>query len=1386
MKRTILALAAFGGMLAMGLTACGDDVINVTNEDVYSVVDELDSTACTKDNEGDMALVKPTGKLYACKDGEWTAVNAVEAIQLRCKSEALKDSTGYKILCDDEEIGVVRNGKDGSSSIGKDGKSAYELAKEAGFKGTEEEWLKTLNGKNGKSAYETAKDNGFKGTEEEWVKTLFGKDGKSAYELAKKSGFDGSEEEWLESLKGKDGKNINADSLSTELSESISKMLIDSLKCKIDSSWTDEAKAEVNVQISCGDGTSIITMPTIIPNKNLKNHYKKHVVVRFPVNSQKTDDAQDVYATMWAGVQGNSLAELTVLEVDSSFVQTGKNFVADMIAMNGKPFVTVEEVNGNTRSYSVVRLEGDIDVTNLINSFAQLRITLDLKANMWGATNSVVFNTAIDFDDKRDTVVIDFLTDYKAARVKELLKKDMSFAAASAQANKELVAALHISETPDEYPVLEHHLPAEMGLNEHFASVVWPMALLDQPNVQNFNTVYNNFRASFAQNGDFKTAVETTYDGEDYSMFLVDMVTMLMNRNFQAYNHGDYGGCEYCSGSFDSVAIYKVVQAEYKDAYKLPEATNDTVVKVTGGYFDYFLYNSTSKVWVPVDYDYFSEYTYFLWEDFVTLLSGEECNADNAGKSVLFTLNNEEVAFVCKLNNGEYYWDRQDEGLNNIYCDNKEAGAYGYTEGYYYRCVESEKEGVGLIANSVSSTEYEIGAPCTDNSKDTLYATKYDFYRCVGSTEASENTQAVAAHYQSLYFDEENDYQFIASQQAGACAESNDGKIEVIYKTPEQQEKALCSKGKWVPYGYIGSLGVCDLETMNKGELKYINVKEWQMSTLTGYGYVKCDCKYYDAYSQNVDVKEYSCNWTDADELDVTFNKACGFADTALHAEGYRTLNGNQYSCQKRSWMDYGPSGYYSYTYAMSWSQVTPTVACNDNHDIIAPDPEVPQNTTYRKLCKYKDSIYVERVGYEEWRDTKIRNECGSPAINGSTVPTCTRYSSHNRVNADGEIIKPVNDFYSDGEKWIEAADEQEFCDHVHPEAREENTPDFSVECLFMQEYYVFSKEADDGKGKWIKGRVLEEYCDDETHQVPLLINDDEGGRRAVRAAPTRAVLEPNGHFCTYLDNVVYFTSPIQDLYNISIEELCASDANSCNVVEPFPGYHIRHYTGLPVNDFYRNPTTGKLKEPADEQEYCDALYDKDEQCVFMYDPYINVDNKWVFDANSFCLQTNDNGEYRYSEKLTYGGYWSSSSYVHCSDQGGPACITDENKLLCHTRQGVYYGSRSSSSGDFTWVSTVDKCGDPASASTQDACMFLPSAPPNSDYSNEPTVYEQQGYLIVGNGEWIYAYSENDYCNALVGNGNKCGVICEFDFYKFRYHSSSQEWRTGENIACTE
>ncbi|MDE7345436.1 MAG: hypothetical protein K2N48_01700 [Muribaculaceae bacterium] len=83
-------------------------------------------------------------------------------------------------------------GKDGKD--GQDGKSAYDIAVENGFTGTESDWLDSLKGVDGADGQD-----GKDGDE--------GKEGKSAYDVAVENGFTGSEADWLESLKGQDGTN---------------------------------------------------------------------------------------------------------------------------------------------------------------------------------------------------------------------------------------------------------------------------------------------------------------------------------------------------------------------------------------------------------------------------------------------------------------------------------------------------------------------------------------------------------------------------------------------------------------------------------------------------------------------------------------------------------------------------------------------------------------------------------------------------------------------------------------------------------------------------------------------------------------------------------------------------------------------------------------------------------------------------------------------------------------------------------------------------------------------------------------------------------------------------------------------------------------------------
>ncbi|MGN0605775.1 MAG: hypothetical protein ACI4JM_04555, partial [Oscillospiraceae bacterium] len=104
------------------------------------------------------------------------------------------------------------------SEKGGNGKSAYEIALEHGFVGTEAEWLESLKGKDG--AVGPQGEQGPPGADGQPGKNgeqgspgvdgrdgLDGTNGKSAFEIAVENGFVGSKTEWLESLKGADGRD---------------------------------------------------------------------------------------------------------------------------------------------------------------------------------------------------------------------------------------------------------------------------------------------------------------------------------------------------------------------------------------------------------------------------------------------------------------------------------------------------------------------------------------------------------------------------------------------------------------------------------------------------------------------------------------------------------------------------------------------------------------------------------------------------------------------------------------------------------------------------------------------------------------------------------------------------------------------------------------------------------------------------------------------------------------------------------------------------------------------------------------------------------------------------------------------------------------------------
>ncbi len=96
------------------LIACGDSnttetVVEKGATDIVASVADLPK--CTTQNEGEQIFVKENGLIRFCSDGKWYAVAGGE--NASCSTEALKDSSGIKIICNGDSVGVVLNGAKG-------------------------------------------------------------------------------------------------------------------------------------------------------------------------------------------------------------------------------------------------------------------------------------------------------------------------------------------------------------------------------------------------------------------------------------------------------------------------------------------------------------------------------------------------------------------------------------------------------------------------------------------------------------------------------------------------------------------------------------------------------------------------------------------------------------------------------------------------------------------------------------------------------------------------------------------------------------------------------------------------------------------------------------------------------------------------------------------------------------------------------------------------------------------------------------------------------------------------------------------------------------------------------------------------------------------------
>lgn len=152
LKHSLTRIVALTATL---LVACGDEVTEVTevHETGMKIVEEGEKLPeCTTENEGTMVYALDSAASYACINREWTSFNGKDGADGKdgsdgkdgedgakgdkgesgtsCTMESLLDSSGFKVICGGDSVGVVLNGEKGEQGDkgedGNDGKDGQD------------------------------------------------------------------------------------------------------------------------------------------------------------------------------------------------------------------------------------------------------------------------------------------------------------------------------------------------------------------------------------------------------------------------------------------------------------------------------------------------------------------------------------------------------------------------------------------------------------------------------------------------------------------------------------------------------------------------------------------------------------------------------------------------------------------------------------------------------------------------------------------------------------------------------------------------------------------------------------------------------------------------------------------------------------------------------------------------------------------------------------------------------------------------------------------------------------------------------------------------------------------------------------------------------------
>ena len=1209
------------------------------------------------------------------------------------------------------------------------------------------------------------------------------------------------------------GKDADMDAIQEE---------IEDRGCRVVDTTRNYEEAVIKVTIQCGDAQTEMKIPFTEENKNLANVYKKHVVVRFPIQASKETNSENLYEELWKNFKGGENAELTVMDLDGELNATGKMFLKDLFASASKSFVTIEETNEKFVQYRVVRLEGDLDITNLSSPIVQLRTKLNLKQSKNVNSNqskvakgksftNVIYNAYVDLSEASDTIVIDFLTDYKAARVKNLVDAGAKFADASKQANKELATALYLeNKDSKEYPTFEHFVPEVVGLAEHFNSVVWVMALIDQKDkTPGFNVTYNAFRDLFAKYGNLLATIKTTYAGREQDMFFVDFIALLIDANFAqriCWQGGD-SECDNNQWRGTNAVYYDVVQKGFVRTYELsidglvPYAGySDKLFKsdVEGGYFRYFTYDETSKIWWPLG----------LWAGAVATLEKVKCDATTVGNTFLYSFEGLDDNAVCIYDGRDYTWidtvnvclgrNKGDKG-SAVHRSEDDYGYYVYTIGDY-ECVKKE------CNPSASSCDDVELVPVWESSSS------------VGSSSSSFEDQGGKTPEELA-----NDPS--SKLYLGTCNETKQGSEKPFninnaeLATTTGYETYVCDGSKW----RLKTEADERYETCTKSMMKLGVVK-----ALPGSQYMKCD------YLDN----ENKYEWIAAEMRDNALGEAChyGNVDKKVVAE-----SGYEYVCETVEDLDNWGN------HIHKWRETTIDEYCVGDRVFSTTQKVADEELgelTFNEKCEFQSSVYVRNKTAEnstEWISNWTFAENNIPAMGyvyvifmegytDNELFSCANYCDHYSIDRVKSQLA-VTSSSSEQQKLLNIICNMGEYKRVSAGAYAVDTIAFEVEVQLseseIKKTYVASAKRKDwhvatlndifgecNRDKMFNQSSLSVY--NRTNYKCDYIESNSGSYYTWREASELDAYATLG-ICTYArDGEVV---KVNDLYY----ECEAHDINS-SASRDWSEYSESAYLNKNLGECdadYATTSTSDIKKLNGNRYKCsvhegdakwvDANVDYTLGNLCTYDK-AHADKKTVAESNDGKLYVCDEQsshstwvetsvadvcEY-FKEPLRYNSSYgtgdndntaiSDNRIMPCSDTDTAMCAYESKKFVCNIDLGYKTLSYVSEDDGNTWKDVQNYCGTVTFDDEQGVYHYSDGAHAylnSCEFANNKwgenldtlyRVYEQTQYYVYNNSAWNKATNAQEYCEArFPGHGEY--VKCLFEAKMYYWCKSQEMWK---------